>query len=161
MADSPAKRTEILLLLDGEVLAEIDLDSIQDDFPWYEGTLIEGPSLPRWRDFVRAFHDAHIDRDYCPHHPDEGPFEDTDLAKYIHALTALRDARAADRVVPEDEDDTWLAPWRSAPLERLEAYLGFLDWRRWSAVTHAGELIEEIPLPPSLDLDTKRFAFRM
>lgn len=150
---------DIDIYFDDQLLAQIILDPIQDAFPWYTGTLIEGPAMPRWRDLVRAYHAAGLEFDYAPHHPDERPFEETDLAAYIADLVKLRAARAAgDQVTGEDDD--LLGSWQQAPIERLDEYISFLDWRRWRATNRAGQIIAGIPLPPSLDLASKRFNFR-
>ena len=149
---------DVRLYFDGELLAGITLDDVQDTYPWYRGTIIDGPALAQCRELVEAYHDVDLEFDYCPHHPDEGPYEDTDLAEYVDALTALhRTSQAADA---GPDDDAWLGPWRNAQPEQLERYLRFLDFRRWQAVTSSGENADEIPLPPNLDLVTRRFAFR-
>lgn len=157
---------DIDILLDGEALAHVLLDEMQDAFPWYDGTLVEGPALGRWREFVDVYHRADVELDYCPHHPDEGPYEETDLAKYVAVLTALHAARVAGRPVASDsgddagELDLWIAPWLDAPADRLREYIDFLDWRRWRAVYRDGTLVEGIALPPSLDFGSRRFAYR-
>ncbi len=160
MSEPASISPDIDLFFDDQLVAQILLNPIQNAFPWYEGSLVEGPALARWRGFVRAYNDAEIEREYCPHHPDEGLFEETDLAAYVAALTELRDARASGRSTP-DEDDAWLAPWSDAPLERLDEYLGFISFQRWRAVTRVGAIVEGVPLPPSLDLDAMRFAYRL
>jgi len=146
--------------LDSEIVAEIRLDGVQDSFPWYEGTLTPCPELEPFRRFVDAYRAADLELDYCPHHPHEGPYEDTDLARYVAQLAALREQIAASAIDPAAADDTWLAPWIGASLDELDAYLRFLDWRRWRAVTCDGTVIDGIPLPPRLDLEGGRFAYR-
>ncbi|ADI09636.1 hypothetical protein SBI_06516 [Streptomyces bingchenggensis BCW-1] len=145
----------MLIYFDGELLAGIVLDDVQNSFPEYGGTVVDGPALPRWREFVEVFGSVDLEFDYCPHHPDEGPYESTDLAWYVNALAGLEGSH------PEaDPDHPWLEPWKAADSACLERYLTFLDFRRWRAVTQNGEIVAGIPLPPSLDLRTRRFYFR-
>ncbi|MFI7274615.1 hypothetical protein [Streptomyces sp. NPDC049879] len=149
------QQADVLVYFDDELLAGVELDAVQDTFPWYGGTIVDGPALERWRGFVEMFHEADLEFDYCPHHPDEGPYEETDLARYAEALTKLEG-------LEDDmyEGDPWLAPWKAADPARVESYLRFLDHRRWRAVTRGGEIVAGIPLPPSIDLRTRRFSFR-
>lgn len=46
---------DIDILFDGEVVARVLLDGVQDAFPRSEGTLIAGPAAPRWRAFIDIF----------------------------------------------------------------------------------------------------------
>jgi hypothetical protein len=150
----------IRLYFDGECLAGIVLDDVQETCPWYLGTIIEGPAMRDWREFVVALHAADLEFDYCPHHPEEGPYEETDLAEYVDTLTALRRDQLRGTSVRSVGDEPWLVSLTTTDPEWLERYLQFLDFRRWRAVTLSGETVESIPLPPSLDLTSKRFAFR-
>ena len=150
---------DITIYLDDQVIAYLLLDSLQDTFPWCCGTLVEGPALERWRGFVDAYHDADIEFDYCPHHPQEGAYEDTELAGYIEDLRALaRERPAADEV--SSAQDHRLAPWIAAPPDRLSDYIAFLDHRRWRAINRDGDVVVGIALPPSLDFETRQFSFR-
>src|SRR5688572_21997321 len=143
-------KADILIFLDEELLAGIVLDPVQDSFPWYEGTISEGPALGAWRELVEIYNAAALEFDYCPHHPDEGPYEETDLSRYVELLTRLRDAGGGAPKEEIDVDDPWLAPWLVKSREELERYLGFLDWRRWRAVTQDGQVVEGVPLPVDL-----------
>lgn len=149
------RQVDVLVYFGDELLVGVELDAVQDTFPWYGGTVVDGPALERWRDFVDIFHAADLEFDYCPHHPDEGPYGETDLARYVVALTRLDDPEA-----DVYQDDPWLAPWKAADPARVESYLQFLDYRRWRVVTRNGELVAGIPLPPSIDLRARRFLFR-
>jgi hypothetical protein len=144
---------DIALRFDDEHVASIVLDDVQDSYPWYTGRIVDGPTMPRWRDLVEVFSLADLELDYCPHHPHEGPYEDTDLATYVAELVAYqRDRRAGNSV--------WTPDWDVLNDHRLAALVGFVDYRRWKAVNRAGEIIEGVPLPPGLDLQSRKFAFR-
>ena len=145
---------DIRLTFDGACLAGIVLDEFLD-YPVCTGTIVEQPAIAPWRGYVAALHAADLEFDYCPHHQDEGPYEDTDLAAYVDAMTALRDRLAAGGPVAEPG---WPVPSRDP--DWLTTYLGFLDHTRWRAASPGATIIVGVPLPPSLDLETKRFAFR-
>lgn len=149
------QQADVLIYFDGDLLAGIVLDAVQDTFPYYGGTIADRPALTQWSRFVKEFHEADLEFDYCPHHPHEGPYEESDLAAYIKALSALKNF---DEDL--DLDHPWLSPWKAVDPATLESYLRFLDFRRWRAVTKHGEIVEGISLPPSLDLQTRRFYFR-
>lgn len=145
----------MLVYFDGELLAGIVLDDVQNSHPEYGGTIVDGPTLARWRKFVDVFHEADLEFDYCPHHPDEGPYEDTDISRYVDALSGLAEGTSAP-----DWDHPWLAPWKGADAADVESYLRFLDFRLWLAITRSGEVVVGIALPPNMDLGTRRFYFR-
>lgn len=146
--------------IDGEVVASLELDAVQDSYPWHMASLVPGPALPKWRAFVDAYVLAGIEIDFCPGHPDEGPYEETDLAAYIAALRALLKDGAS--TTDADEDDPWLDRWRGEDPSRLEEYIAFLDWRRWRASSRrTGQSVPGIPLPPALDIASARFGFHM
>ncbi|MGW1991325.1 hypothetical protein [Embleya sp. NPDC001921] len=149
------QQADVLVYFDGELLAGIVLDDVQDTYPHYGGTIVDGPALALWREFVEIFHEADLEFDYCPHHPDEGRYQETDLALYVDVLRGLQGSGEGT-----DRDDPWLAPWQGSDSAKVEEYLRFLDFRRWRAVTRNGETVMGIPLPPSMDLDTRRFHFR-
>jgi len=148
------------ILLDGELIVRIVLDPIQDSFPWYMGALVEGPALARHRAFVDAYCEADLEFDYCPHHPDEGSFEESELARYIAALSSLADP-SAPRTAESELCEHWLAPWVDADVAAISTYIAFLDWRRWRAVDCDGQIVVAIPLPPALDFKSGRFGFHM
>jgi hypothetical protein len=151
---------EIDILFDNQLLGQVLLDPIQDSYPWYSGTLLEGPALPHWRDFVDTFYHAELEFDYLPHHPEAGPYEETELAEYVEALRSLMDAIGND-LLEKDEQNPWLTPWIAAPVERLQSYLNFLDWQRWQVIYHeSGDPVESVGLPPALDFQTCQFSFR-
>ncbi|MFI7637510.1 hypothetical protein [Nonomuraea sp. NPDC049400] len=157
--DEAFNELDIRLYFDDELIAGIVLDDVQDTYPWYQGVIVDGPALGRWRTFAEAYHHADLEFDYCPHHPHEGSYDETDLAAYVGALTELHQTgQTKDACL---DDDGWLTPWTDAQPEQLEGYLRFLDFRRWRAVARTGEIAVEIPLPPSLDLTTRRFSFRV
>ncbi|MFI6286743.1 hypothetical protein ACIBCM_18670 [Streptomyces sp. NPDC051018] len=156
---SGGRQIDLFVYFDDELLVGVELDAVQDSFPWYGGTVVDGPALEGRRDFVEAFHAADLEFDYCPHHPDEGPYEETDLAGYVEALTRLHGAEDDDDD-DADQDDPWTAPWQAADPARLEGYLRFLDHRRWRVVNRSGEIVVGVPLPPGIDLQARRFSFR-
>lgn len=152
---------DLFIYLDGELLATVTLDAVQDDYPWYSGALAEGPAMPRWRDFVDRYAEADLDFSYHPHHPDEGPYEETDLAGYVKALRELLDARVRGAPPPDGSgEDPWVEPWLGEPIERLEQYIDFLDWRRWRVVSASGAIVEGVSSPPDLRVESGRFTFR-
>lgn len=142
-----------MLLFDDEHIASIVLHDVQDSFPWYTGRIVDGPTMFRWRDLVKVFGLSDLEYDYCPHHPEEGPYEDSDLATYVAELVAYQGDRRAC-------DSTWTPDWEALDDCRLAALVGFVDYRRWKAVNRAGEIVEGVPLPPALDLESRKFAFR-
>lgn len=144
---------DITLTFDDEHIASIVLDDVQDSYPWYKGRVVDGPAMPRWRDLVEVFGQADLEFDYCPHHPDEAPYEDSDLAAYASELAAYQRNRQAS-------DSFWARHWDALDADRLAALVRFVDFRRWKAVNYAGEIVEGVPLPPQLDLQSRRFAFR-
>jgi hypothetical protein len=152
--------SDIDILFDGELIAGIVLDPIQDSFPWYTGTLVDGPALAKYRSFVDAYFEVDLEFDYCPHHPDEGPFDSSELARYIAALSSLVDPGTAGAIEPELREH-WLARWIEADVAVVSAYIAFLDWRRWRAVDRDDQIVAAIPLPPALDVASGRFDFRI
>ncbi|WP_126638907.1 hypothetical protein [Embleya hyalina] len=151
---SVLRDAEVLVYFDGVLIAGIVLDDVQDSYPHYLGTIVDGPGLGPLRTFVERFAEADPEFDYCPHHPHEGPYEESDTARYVEALSAI----GAD-CANVDWDDPWLAPWRGADESTLRSYLRFLDFRLWRATNRAGELLTSIALPVSLDLESRRFVY--
>lgn len=149
---------DICFYIDDDLVATLHLDGVQNNFPWYEGVLQTAKGTERWRVFIDRYREADLELDYCPYHPDEMPYGDSELARYIAALEQLRTDpdRRHDEVV-----EAWREPWRDAPREELEQYLRFLDWRRWRAVNREGAVVDSIALPPKLDLQSLRFGFHM
>lgn len=156
-----SREPHLFIYLDDQLLATVTFDGFQNEYPWYSGTLAAGPAMPRWREFVDRYAEADVEFDYHPHHPDEGPYEETDLAEYVKLLRELLDARKRGAPPPDGSDeDPWVQPWLAEPIERLEQYIAFLDWRRWRAVTADGSIVEGVPLPPKLHVEHGRFSYR-
>jgi hypothetical protein len=151
--DAPTE-PDILLYFDGACVAQLVLDDVQTEYPWYTCTIVEAPAMLDWREFAIALHSADLEFDYCPYHPDEGGYEDTDLAAYVEFVKAVR------RSAPPSDETGWLEVLPSMDPGWLDRYLQFLDFRRWRAVNRSDEIVVGIPLPPSLDLTGGRFAYR-
>lgn len=146
-----------MVAYDDEHIATIVLNGLQDTYPWYVGRIVDGPAMSRWQDLVEVFAQADLEFDYCPHHPDEGPYDDTDLADYVAELAVYRQRRLSGE---RPDGDDRAQHWGRLDDERLAVLAEFVDFRRWKAVTVHGEIVEGVPLPPNLDLSTRRFAYR-
>ncbi len=156
--DGELFEADVVFRFEGRAVAGLVLDPLQDSFPWYEGALVEGPALAAVRTFVDRYHAADLEFDFAPYHPDEGPYEETQLSEYAKALSTYR--RERPPLAEDDDAHAWLLPWRDASDEELDRYLEFLDWRRWQAITRSGAIERGIALPPRLDLARKRYAYR-
>lgn len=156
--ESGPPEADLVFRFEGRAVAGLVLDAVQDAFPWYEGSLLEGPALPDLREFLERYRAAELEFDFAPYHPDEQPYEETELCAYVKALADYRRQRTA--LVEGSDSYAWLLPWREAADAELDRYLEFLDWRRWQAVYRTGSHERGIGLPPDLDLTTRRYAYR-
>jgi predicted NAD-dependent protein-ADP-ribosyltransferase YbiA (DUF1768 family) len=156
--DDRPLEADIVFRFEGRAVAGLVLDPVQNGFPWYEGSLIEGPAYAHLQAFLAHYRAADIERDFAAYHPDEGPYEETDLFAYAQVIATHREHRSP--LTDDEHVFAWLAPWRDAADTELDRYLEFLDWRRWQAVGRSGAIERGIALPPSLDFATKRYAYR-
>lgn len=149
----------LIFRFEGRAIGGLVFDSVQDSFPWYQGTLVPGPALGSLRTFVDRYNDIGIEQDFAPYSEHERPYEQTELREYRELIANYRTQRRAD---PQGQplDDERLDPWRDATDAELERYLDFLDWRRWQALHRSGAVEYGIGLPPQLDFERRRYSFR-